>query len=165
MALILFYDPKCVHQRSYLDKDIAFISSPGGLHQSITENNSIQQVLCICGPEKSAVINRVQEYQQVKAIYWCSYAEHGERYDNSLFNHKNQGDLIIRQRNGWELICRSTALEICIRDGSKEQTLMELEKLRGIEKKILSLLQSTAKASKSLANQLNMDVTSEEATD
>ena len=168
MALILFYDPNHVHERSYLDKDIAFISSLGGLRQSITENNGIQQVLCICGPEKSAVMNEVQEYQQVKAIYWCDCAEHGARYNNSLFSPKNRGPLFIKQHNGWELTCRSTALEICIRDGSKEQALIELEKLRGIEMKTLSLLQSAAETAKSLANQLNgfnMDLDSREATD
>jgi hypothetical protein len=168
MAMILFYDPGRVHEQSYLDKDIGFISTLPGLRQSIDENNGIQQVLCICGPKKSAVINEVQELPQVKAIYWCGCAGHGEPYDNSLFNPKNRGDLIIRQRNGWELTCRSTTLEICIRDGSKEQALMELEKLREIEKKTLSLLQSSAETAKLLANQLNglnRDLESKEATD
>jgi hypothetical protein len=145
MSSVLFFDPNGRHQQlPPIDSDIKFIHRVDRLEQSLSDNDSLQQAVCICCDDKSTIIEGIQDNPQVRSIHLCK--NHGESEENPLFSSKVYDNIIFAPNSGWEFKIRSTVLDVCIKHKYDAQFFDEIKKLKRIEENNLSTIQLPVQA-------------------
>jgi hypothetical protein len=139
MSSFLFYDPDNHHGPFNVDLDIAHIQHIDVLHDSITDNNNLQQVVCICSDNKSAIIEQIHNIPHIVSIYLCKESNHGKPETNPVYSPKVKDDLPLTPNSGWEFKGRLALLEACMKReyNAHEQGLNELQRLKQIEQQSL----------------------------
>lgn len=139
MSSFLFYDPDDHHGPLNVDPNIVHIRHIDVLRNLITNNNNLQQVVCICSGNKSAVIDEIKDKQHIVSIYLCKESNHGEPETNPVYSPKVKYDLPLTPNSGWEFKGRLALLEACMKReyNAHEQGLNELQRLKEIEQQSL----------------------------
>lgn len=130
MSSFLFYDPEEVHQPSTVDPDIKFLRTRIDLDQSLADGHDLQRVVCLCGEDKLAVVERIKYKPQVVCIYVCG--EHGVCAENPLSVPSVSGNCRFISTTDWEFTGRVDLLMASKRSGKIVQALNEIKSIRKI---------------------------------
>ncbi len=131
MHSLLVCDTNGHHQPLTDPRYIEYIRSPDVLYQLIENenNNHLQLIVYICGPDKSTIIQRIQNNANVASIRLCK--EHDGPETNPTFCVKVQ-DTMLTPDSDWEFRGRLTLVKLCRERQRNSQALRELERLREI---------------------------------
>ena len=133
---LLFYDPGEKHSELLGEQSVQIFRDFNKLYRSLLPNGQIYYVLCLCCNDLSAIIEQVNEFDIVVAIWSCK--EHCGSESNSMFNAKVRDDVYFHpdgyRRYSWLYDAHKILFEAYRRSRNKCEYEKEKEILKEIKR-------------------------------